>query len=115
MSDCVFCKIVSKEIPASIVYEDDVALAFKDLEPQAPVHVLIVPKKHIKSLTDTTLEDKETISHIMVDVIPELAKEFKIVDNGFRTVINTGVEGGQTVAHLHFHLIGGRSMQWPPG
>ena len=115
MSDCVFCKIVSKDIPSDIVYEDEMVVSFRDLEPQAPVHVLIVPKKHIKSLNDLAPEDKDLLSHVMVDVIPELAKIFKIADNGFRVVINTGVEGGQTVEHLHFHLIGGRSMQWPPG
>lgn len=115
MSDCIFCKIVSKEIPSNMVYEDDVVVAFKDLEPQAPVHVLIVPKKHIRSLNDTTAADKDLLSHITIDVIPKLAQQCDIADSGYRIVINTGVEGGQTVDHLHFHLIGGRSMQWPPG
>lgn len=115
MPDCVFCKIVSKEIPSNIVYEDEKTVAFNDLEPQAPIHVLIVPKKHIKSLNEAAPEDKEIVSHIMVDIIPALAKKFNIAAGGFRVVVNTGVEGGQTVEHLHFHLIGGRSMQWPPG
>ncbi|WP_196592757.1 histidine triad nucleotide-binding protein [Pectinatus sottacetonis] len=115
MSDCIFCKIAAKKIPSSIVYEDDIAVAFKDLEPQAPVHILIIPKKHIKSLNDTTAADKEIVAHITVDIIPKLAEDYNIAADGFRVVINTGVQGGQTVNHLHFHLIGGRSMQWPPG
>ncbi|MDQ0204266.1 histidine triad nucleotide-binding protein [Pectinatus haikarae] len=115
MSDCIFCKIVSRDIPADIIYEDDMVVSFKDLEPQAPVHILIVPKKHIKNLNTAIPEDKDIVSHIMVDVVPELAKKLKIADDGFRLVVNTGVKGGQTVDHLHFHLIGGRSMQWPPG
>lgn len=115
MTDCVFCKIASKEIPSEIVYEDDMIVSFKDLEPQAPVHVLIVPKKHIKSLSEATEQDKAVISHIMVDVVAQLAKKFKIASDGFRVVVNTGKMGGQTVPHLHFHLLGGRDMQWPPG
>lgn len=115
MSDCIFCKIANKEIPTQPVFEDDTVIAFNDLEPQAPVHVLIIPKKHIASLLATTAEDKAVLAHIICDVIPMLAKQLNIAENGFRTVANTGVEGGQTVQHLHFHLLGGRSMQWPPG
>ena len=96
MADCIFCRIAAKEIPAAAVYEDDAVIAFKDLEPQAPVHVLIIPKKHIGSLLGLTEEDKALVAHI-------------------RVVVNTGAEGGQTVGHLHFHLLGGRAMQWPPG
>ncbi len=118
MSDnCIFCKIASKEIPTKAVYEDDTVIAFNDLEPQAPVHVLVIPKKHIQSLLAVTEEDKALLAHITCDVIPMLAKKFNLdaAEKGFRTVVNTGAEGGQTVQHLHFHLIGGRSMQWPPG
>ena len=114
MADCIFCKIAAKEIPATVVYEDQLVLAFKDLEPQAPFHALVIPKKHIESVGALTPEDKELAGHIMCEVIPEIAKENKL-DNGFRVVANTGEDGGQTVKHLHFHVLGGRSMQWPPG
>ena len=115
MDNCIFCKIANKEIPTQAVYEDDMVIAFNDLEPQAPVHVLVIPKKHIASLLATTAEDKELLAHITCEVIPMLAKKLNIAETGFRTVANTGEEGGQTVQHLHFHLLGGRSMQWPPG
>ena len=114
MADCIFCKIAAKEIPATVIYEDELAVAFKDLEPQAPFHALVIPKKHIESVGALTAEDKDVIGHIMCDVIPAIAKENKL-DNGFRVVANTGEDGGQTVKHLHFHVLGGRSMQWPPG
>ncbi|MEE1306640.1 MAG: histidine triad nucleotide-binding protein [Anaerovibrio sp.] len=114
MADCIFCKIAAKEIPAAVVYEDQMVLAFKDLEPQAPFHALVIPKKHIESVGALTPEDKELAGHIMCEVIPAIAKEHKL-DNGFRVVANTGEDGGQTVKHLHFHVLGGRSMQWPPG
>ncbi len=115
MADCIFCKIAAKEIPAAAVYEDDCVIAFKDLEPQAPVHVLIIPKKHVGSLLGLTAEDKALVAHIHVDVVPKLAAELGLAEKGFRVVVNTGAEGGQTVGHLHFHLLGGRAMQWPPG
>lgn len=115
MSDCIFCKIAAKEIPSTVVYEDEQVLAFKDLEPQAPTHVLVIPKKHVESIAALQPEDRELAGHIMCDVIPAIAKEQGIDTNGFRTVANTGDEGGQTVKHLHFHVLGGRSMQWPPG
>ena len=114
MADCIFCKIAAKEIPATVVYEDELVLAFKDLEPQAPFHALVIPKKHIESVGALTPEDKELAGHIMCEVIPAIAKENKLA-KGFRVVANTGDEGGQTVKHLHFHVLGGRSMQWPPG
>lgn len=115
MADCIFCKIASGQVSSNIVYEDDQVTAFRDLEPQAPVHVLIIPKKHVESVLGLGDEDRELVSHIMCDVIPKLARELKVAEKGFRVVANTGEEGGQTVKHLHFHLLGGRSMQWPPG
>ena len=95
MSDCIFCKIANKEIPTQAVYEDDMVIAFNDLEPQAPVHVLVIPKKHIASLLATTAEDKELLAHITCEVIPMLAKKLNIAENGFRTVVNTGEEGAK--------------------
>ena len=109
MADCIFCKIAQKEIPSQLVYEDEQVAAFRDLEPQAPVHVLVIPKKHVQSLLALTAVDKDLISHIMIDVIPQLAKELQVDEKGFRVVANTGDEGGQSVKHLHFHLLGGRS------
>ncbi len=114
MADCIFCKIAAKEIPSNAVYEDDQVLAFKDLEPQAPFHALVIPKKHLVSVGELTADDKEIAGHILCEVIPQIAKENHL-DKGFRVVANTGDEGGQTVKHLHFHVLGGRSMQWPPG
>ncbi len=111
--DCVFCKIANGEIPSKKAYEDDKVLAFYDLEPQAPVHVLIIPKVHIESAAMIAPENSAIVAHIYV-VAAKLAKELKL-DGGFRIVCNTGKDGGQTVPHLHFHLLGGRSMKWPPG
>lgn len=113
MSDCIFCKIAAKEIPSAIIYEDEQILAFKDIEPQAPVHVLIIPKKHIDSANDVQEEDKEIIGKIFLK-IKDIAKELDL-DNGYRIVNNCGEDGLQTVNHIHFHLLGGRKMQWPPG
>ena len=115
MSDCIFCKIAAGEIPSQKVFEDESVVAFKDLSPQAPVHVLIVPKKHVQSVAQLSAVDKELAAHILVDVTPKLANELGIADTGFRLVVNTGDEGGQTVNHLHVHLLGGRKMTWPPG
>ena len=115
MSDCIFCKIAAKEIPSNSVYEDEQVIAFRDLEPQAPEHVLIIPKKHIASLMELETSDKDLISHIMIDVLPEVAKKLGVAEDGFRLVVNMGKNGNQTVPHLHFHLLGGRMMQWPPG
>ncbi|MGB9839235.1 histidine triad nucleotide-binding protein [Thermovenabulum sp.] len=112
--ECIFCKIIKKEIPSNIVYEDDNIIAFKDINPQAPVHLLVVPKKHIPNLLEIEEKDSFLILEI-TRVIKELAKTYNIDDRGFRVVINTGDEGGQTVHHLHFHLLGGRFMTWPPG
>lgn len=114
MSDCLFCRIVAKKIPSKLVYEDDRALAFQDINPQAPVHLLLIPKKHFNSILDIQAEDLPFLTHLM-ELIPKLAKEHGLTESGFRTVINTGAQGGQTVHHLHLHLIGGRQMTWPPG
>lgn len=113
MSDCIFCMIANGEIPSEIVYEDDLIAAFKDNAPQAPAHVLVVPKKHIASLDDTSEEDREVLSHLMLR-IKEIAAE-QGMDNGYRVVINCGEDGQQTVKHLHFHVLGKRKMTWPPG
>lgn len=113
MSDCLFCKIAEGEIPSKKVYEDEQIVCFHDIEPQAPVHVLIVPKKHIKSLDELTSEDAELISHIMLK-IKDIAAELGL-DGGYRMVINTGDDAFQTVKHLHFHILGKRKLTWPPG
>ena len=115
MTDCIFCKIAHGEIPSTKVYEDDTVLAFRDLDPQAPEHVLIIPKKHLSSVLDFGAEDRELAAHILTDVVPALARTLGIDAGGFLLVTNTGVDGGQTVGHLHFHLLGGRSLTWPPG
>ncbi|MBQ7515521.1 MAG: histidine triad nucleotide-binding protein [Schwartzia sp.] len=115
MADCIFCKIAGKEIPSTAVYEDDTVIAFRDLEPQAPVHVLVIPKKHIESVLGFGPEDRELAAHILADVIPQVAKEQGLTEKGFRVITNVGTDGGQTVPHLHFHILGGRSLQWPPG
>lgn len=115
MKDCIFCKIAAGEIPSQKVYEDDTVIAFKDLSPKAPVHVLIVPKKHIQSVAHFQEEDKELAAHIFVDVVPKLAADFGVAEAGFRLTINTGKEGGQSVPHLHVHFLAKRKMTWPPG
>ena len=113
MSDCIFCKIANKEIPSNFVYEDEQIVCFHDLEPQAPVHVLIIPKKHIASLDDAGAEDAQLLGHILVKV-KEIA-EILGLENGYRLVNNCGEDGMQTVKHIHFHLLGKRKMTWPPG
>ena len=113
MSDCIFCKIVAGEIPSKKAYEDDSVLAFYDLDPQAPTHVLIIPKEHIQSVAQITPENSAVVSHIF-EVAAKLAKEFGL-SNGFRVVSNSGESAGQSVPHLHFHLLGGRDFTWPPG
>ncbi len=111
--DCVFCKIISGEIPSKKAYEDDKVLAFFDLEPQAPVHILIIPKEHIESVDRVNSQNSQIIGYIF-EIAAKLAKEFGL-SKGYRIVANCGEDGGQTVGHLHFHLLGGRFMQWPPG
>lgn len=109
----IFKKIIDKEIPADIVYEDDLCLAFNDVSPQAPVHILVIPKKEIVSLAEADDEDRELLGHLLLKV-RDIAGE-QGLDDGFRTVINSGSDGGQTVFHLHIHLLGKRSLSWPPG
>ena len=111
---CLFCKIIDKEIPSNILFEDEHVLAFEDLTPQAPVHILIVPKKHISTSLDIQEEDNELIGR-MFRVANAIAKEKGIAERGFRTVMNCNREAGQTVFHIHLHLLGGRAMHWPPG
>jgi len=113
MSDCIFCKIAEGEIPSNKAYEDDKILVFHDLDPQAPVHVLMIPKKHISSLNETTEEDAKLLSYMMLK-IKDVARDLGL-ENGYRVVINTGEDGGQTVKHMHIHILGQRSMIWPPG
>ncbi|MFN3406987.1 MAG: histidine triad nucleotide-binding protein [Caldimicrobium sp.] len=111
---CIFCKIVNKEIPAKIVYEDEKVLAFHDINPQAPYHILIIPKKHISTLLEIQEEDKELIGHIYL-IIKKIAEELGFAERGYRVVVNCKEEAGQTVFHVHFHVLAGRPMDWPPG
>ena len=112
--DCLFCKIINGEIPSAKVYEDELVYAFRDIEPQAPVHVLIIPKEHISSANDITDENAALIGHIF-SVAAKIAASEGIAQNGYRIVNNCGEDGGQTVKHLHFHMLGGRALAWPPG
>ena len=109
MNDCLFCKIIKGEIPSTIVYEDEEILAFRDINPVAPVHVLVIPKKHIGSLVDLNPEDEALVGKIY-SVINKVAKQENIFESGFRVVVNCGEDGGQEVKHLHFHLIGGKKL-----
>jgi len=111
---CIFCKIINNEIPCTKVYEDDKILAFRDINPAAPVHVLIIPKKHITSVNEINEDNAEVVGHIFA-IAAKLAKELGVDSNGYRVVTNVGTQGGQTVEHLHFHLLGGRNLGWPPG
>jgi histidine triad (HIT) family protein len=113
MSETIFSKIIRKEIPADIVYEDDLALAFKDINPQAPVHILVIPKKPIVQLATAESDDHAVLGHLLLTA-KRVAEEAGL-SNGYRVVINNGADGGQTVDHLHLHILGGRSLQWPPG
>lgn len=114
MSNCIFCKIINGEIPCSKVYEDEKVLAFKDINPEAPVHILVIPKQHIQSILDLN-ENNISITADIFNAINIIVKQSGIDKDGFRVVANTGSNGGQTVAHLHYHILGGRSLQWPPG
>jgi histidine triad (HIT) family protein len=112
MSTCLFCRIVAKEIPAEILGESEHALAFRDIAPQAPVHVLVIPKKHVASMNEMT--DGAEFASIAV-LAQQVARELGVAESGYRAVLNTGDDGGQTVHHLHLHLLGGRALKWPPG
>jgi histidine triad (HIT) family protein len=114
MADNIFTKIIAKQIPAKIVYEDDRVLAFRDIKPEAPVHVLIVPKREITNVTEARAEDESLLGHLLA-VAAEVARREGVVDTGYRLVINNGRDAGQAVAHLHVHLLGGRALGWPPG
>ncbi|MBD2608703.1 histidine triad nucleotide-binding protein [Scytonema hofmannii FACHB-248] len=112
-TDTIFGKIIRREIPADIVYEDDLVLAFKDVQPQAPVHILVIPKKPIVKLADVQESDRDLLGHLLLTV-KRVAEEVGLT-NGYRVVINTDSDGGQSVYHLHLHILGGRHMAWPPG
>ncbi len=114
MDDCIFCRVVKGTIPSQKHYEDDDVIAFDDINPQAQVHVLVIPKRHIISLDDTHESDSSLLGKLMV-VCATVARERNIVGSGYRVVANTGRAAGQTVFHLHFHVLGGRSFEWPPG
>ena len=113
MLGCIFCQIAAHQKPATIVYEDDQCVAFQDINPKAPVHMLVIPRKHISSLNDDEL-DRGLLGHLLV-VAARIAREKGIDGSGFRTVINTNADAGQTVFHLHVHVLGGRILRWPPG
>ncbi len=112
-TETIFSKIIRREIPADIVYEDDLALAFKDVNPQAPVHILVIPKQPIAKLADAEPQDHALLGHLLLTV--KRVAEKAGLENGYRVVINTGADGGQTVYHLHLHILGGRHLAWPPG
>ena len=113
MSDTIFAKIIRREIPADIVYEDDLAIAFKDITPQAPTHILVIPKKPIARIENATDDDQSLMGYLLLTA-RKVAKESGL-NNGYRLVINNGADGGQTVEHLHLHILGDRQMTWPPG
>jgi histidine triad (HIT) family protein len=114
MADNLFAKIIRKEIPATIVYEDDRALAFRDIGPKAPVHILIIPKKDVARVSEAKAEDEPLLGHLLT-VAAQIARQEGIDDTGYRLVINKGRDAGESVPHLHVHLLGGRPLQWPPG
>lgn len=114
MSECLFCKMLKKEIPADVVYQDDDVMAFNDINPQAPIHVLIIPCIHLETINDLQAEHTEIVGKLFL-AAKEIAKQKGIAEGGYRTVINCNADAGQTVFHLHLHLLGGRQMDWPPG
>jgi histidine triad (HIT) family protein len=114
VADCLFCKIVSGDIPSSIVYRDEHLVAFRDINPQAPLHVLIVPRRHVPTLNDLAREDDDLVGE-MVRRAGAIAREHGYADRGYRTVFNCNADAGQTVFHIHLHVLGGRVMSWPPG
>ncbi|MGE5509179.1 MAG: histidine triad nucleotide-binding protein [Chitinophagales bacterium] len=114
MADCIFCRIANKDIPSQVVYEDELVMAFRDLNPQAPVHVLIIPKQHLADVTEIEAAHPLFAARLL-RVARDLARQEGVAEGGFRLVVNTGADGGQTVPHLHVHLLGGRALGWPPG
>ena len=112
--DCIFCKIINGEIPSKKLYEDEKVIAFHDISPEAPIHFLVIPKEHIQSVNELNEENANIISHIFL-VINKLVKELNIAEAGYRIVNNCGKDGGQTVDHMHFHVLGQRELKWPPG
>lgn len=114
MSDCLFCKIINGEIPSQKVYEDDRVYAFNDIDPQAPTHFLVIPKEHISSALELNSQNADIVGHVFATVA-NLAREMGFADGGWRIVNNCGTDGGQTVGHLHFHVLAGRNLGWPPG
>ncbi|RJQ21062.1 MAG: histidine triad nucleotide-binding protein [Nitrospiraceae bacterium] len=112
--DCLFCKIIERKIPAKIVYEDEHVLAFEDVNPQAPVHILVIPKKHISTSLEITSDDNELLG-LMYQAANKIARDRNVAERGFRLVMNCNREAGQTVFHIHLHLLGGRILHWPPG
>ena len=114
MTDCIFCKIATGEIETDFVYEDDLIVAFRDLNPQAPTHVLVIPRTHIATINDLTAENAELVGRMTL-AAKQIAEQDGIAGRGYRTVLNCNAEAGQTVFHIHMHVLGGRSMGWPPG
>lgn len=114
MSDCLFCRIVAGSIPATRVHEDELCVGFKDIKPEAPHHVLFIPRQHIATLNDATSEQRELLGHLMISAA-KYARDHGLSDGGYRVVMNTNREAGQTVFHIHLHLLGGRQLGWPPG
>ena len=114
MTDCIFCKIISGDIPGDIIYQNDDVLVFRDLNPQAPTHVLVIPKKHISTINDLQPEDAELVGKMFL-AARKIAKDEGIAEPGYRTVMNCNAGAGQTVFHIHLHVLGGRGMNWPPG
>ncbi len=111
---CIFCRIVAGEIPAQVIYEDEACLAFRDINPQAPVHVLVIPRKHITSLAEASADDAAPLGRVLL-ACAEIARAEGLGESGFRTVINTGANAGQSVFHIHAHVLGNRPLNWPPG
>ncbi len=114
MQECIFCRIVAKEVPSDIVYEDDEVVAFRDINPQAPVHLLIVPRKHLPTLNDVTSDDQPLLGKLLL-IARQLAHQWQVADDGYRLVLNVNRGAGQSVYHIHMHLLGGRVFHWPPG
>lgn len=113
-NDCIFCRIIAGEIPVSVIYKDERALAFRDSNPQAPVHALVIPREHIESLDEASQRDEGALGHLL-RVAARVANDQGLSESGYRTIINTGAGAGQSVFHLHIHVLGGRSLNWPPG